>query len=102
MVTFRVPDMTCGHCASSIARAVAAVDKAARVDVSLADQRVVVDSTAAESELMEAIREAGYSPEPAAPVPQAATSSGCCCANRKAAPVDTGQVRATPRSSCCN
>ena len=50
MVTFRVPDMTCGHCASAIARAVAAVDRAARIDVTVADKLVSIASGAADAE----------------------------------------------------
>lgn len=86
MITFRIPDMTCGHCASTIARAVASIDKDARVEVSIPQKLVSVTSTAAESELAEAIQEAGYTTEKlTAPPPRAARAAGgCCCGTRKA------------------
>lgn len=103
MVTFRVPDMTCGHCASTIARAVAGVDKVARIEVSVPEKLVSVSSTAVESELMEAIQEAGFTPElvESAPAPHGPASSGCCCASLKSAPIDAGQAAAPVGSSCC-
>lgn len=102
MVTFRVPDMTCGHCASTIARAVAAVDKGARLEVSVADQLVSITSAAAEADFAEAIREAGYAPEKVeAASARPAQSSDCCCGSRKAGPVDAGQAKAAAGDSCC-
>ena len=47
MVTFQVSDMTCGHCASAIFRAVASVDKDARVDIRIQQKLVRIDSSAA-------------------------------------------------------
>jgi copper chaperone len=64
MIEFRVPDMTCGHCASTITRAVKALDAAAQVDISLDEHRVRVRSGAAKEALERAIREAGYTPQP--------------------------------------
>lgn len=82
MFTFRIPDMTCGHCASTITRAVASVDGSARLEVNLPDKTVSVTSTAAEAELMEAITKAGYTPErlqAGQGSPAAAPRRGCCC-----------------------
>lgn len=63
MLNFEVKDMTCGHCASTITRAVRAVDAGARVEIDLAAQRVRVEPTEADTaELLEAIQEAGYTP----------------------------------------
>ena len=45
MVTFQVNDMTCGHCASAISRAVASVDKNARMDIRIQQKLVRVSST---------------------------------------------------------
>ncbi len=63
MIGFEVNDMTCGHCASLIIRAVKGVNSAAEVDVDLAVHclRVQGDDVAAE-DLEAAIREAGYTP----------------------------------------
>lgn len=81
MVTFRVEDMTCGRCASTIARAVASVDANAKVEVSVPQKLVRIASSVSDAELAAAIGEAGYTPQPitdgAAPAARAA--GGCCC-----------------------
>lgn len=102
MTTFRIPDMTCGHCASTIARAVASVDKSARIEVSIPQKLVTVTSNAAETELAQAIRESGYAPERVAAVsPRGAPAGGgCCCRGAKPAPV-AGLPRDTTGGSCC-
>ncbi|NUZ08523.1 heavy-metal-associated domain-containing protein [Piscinibacter koreensis] len=38
MIAFQVNDMTCGHCVSTITKAVRAVDKQASVSIDLANQ----------------------------------------------------------------
>ena len=63
MIEFKVEDMTCGHCASAITRAVKEVDGAARCEVDLAAKRVRVASTRPAEEFREAIAEAGYTPQ---------------------------------------
>jgi len=66
MITFEVNDMTCGHCASTITKALKAIDKDATVQVDLAGHRVHVEPAAADAkELADAIAEAGYTPVPA-------------------------------------
>ena len=81
--TFLVDDMTCGHCAGAITKALAALDKLAKVNVDLGARRVEVTSTGAdEAQLREAIKEAGYTPVLVQPGPAAATQpkrSGCGC-----------------------
>jgi copper chaperone len=103
MVTFRVSDMTCGHCASAIARAVASVDKDARLEISIPDKLVRVSSPAAESELVEAIADAGYTAEVVRAIPVSAPTraGGCCCASRKSTAVDARQEASPPGASCC-
>lgn len=107
MVTFQVNDMTCGHCASAISRAVATVAKDARLDIRIQQKLVRVSSTSSTAELAEAIQDAGYTPrevpnEPALayelPVSRAC---GCGCASPKTVSVETSQEIARPRSSCC-
>ena len=67
MIAFDVQDMTCGHCARAITQAVHAVDPAAQVQIDLAAHRVAIASAqAAAAALGDAIREAGYTPVPAA------------------------------------
>ena len=82
MEAFRVDDMTCGHCVSTITKAIKATDKNAKVTVDLAQHLVMVEPTeASEQELRDAIAEAGYTPmpvEPAAAVAKPAKAGGCC------------------------
>jgi copper chaperone len=87
MITFRIPDMTCGHCASTIARAVASVDKDARLEVSIPEKLVRISGAASEREFAEAIAEAGYTPEavPVSTAPVVKPAGGCCCGSRKSA-----------------
>lgn len=83
MISFEVNDMTCGHCVSTITKAVKAEDKDAKVHVDLATHRVVIDPVGASArELHDAIAEAGYTPVAvgavAGPV-AAVVRKGCCC-----------------------
>ena len=65
MIAFEVNDMTCGHCASTITRAVRAADQDARVTIDLARHLVMIEPTEADAqELRDAIAEAGYTPTP--------------------------------------
>jgi copper chaperone len=63
MYQFNVPDMTCGHCASTITRAVKAEDANARVEISLGEHLVRVESELPKEEIAQRIAEAGYTPE---------------------------------------
>lgn len=67
MITFQVDDMSCGHCAAAITRAIHQADRDAKVDVDLDAHKVRIRAVAADAHaLAEAIREAGYTPVPAA------------------------------------
>lgn len=84
MQTFRVDDMTCGHCASSITKAVHAIDARARIEVDLARHLIHIDPAEADTQsLSQAIVDAGYSPlsvkAPRESTP--ARASQCCCGN---------------------
>jgi copper chaperone len=82
MIAFEVNDMTCGHCVSTIAKALKGTDKDAKVQIDLAAHRVQVEPVSADAEeLAEAIKDAGYTPVPvetATPV-VAAVGRGSCC-----------------------
>lgn len=82
MISFQVNDMTCGHCVSTITKALKAVDKEATVRIDLANHLVQVDPVSADAaELADAIQEAGYTALPVqapAPAPAAGRSGGCC------------------------
>ncbi|MEO6743514.1 MAG: heavy-metal-associated domain-containing protein [Caldimonas sp.] len=83
MHTYRVDDMTCGHCASTITQAIRAVDTGAEVAVDLRQHLVRVESSNADPrKLSAAITDAGYTPlsvdlQPVAASPR--KSGGCCC-----------------------
>ena len=63
MISFQVNDMSCGHCVSTITKAIRAVDQGAKVEVDLASHRVQIELGEADAdELAEAIRDAGYTP----------------------------------------
>lgn len=63
MLTYRVDDMSCGHCASRITQAVRAVDRGARVQIDLAQHLVAVEPTEPDTrQVSDAIAEAGYTP----------------------------------------
>lgn len=65
MIAFQVNEMTCGHCASTIAKAVKATDKDARVTIDLVKHVVMIEPTEADAqELRDAITEVGYTPLP--------------------------------------
>lgn len=84
MISFEVNDMTCGHCVSTIARALKAVDPGARLHIDLASHQVQIEPTEAdEAELSDAIKEAGYTPVAKAKGASACTpdasANGSCC-----------------------
>jgi copper chaperone len=65
MIAFEVNDMSCGHCVGAITQAVQDADPGAQVEVDLASHRVKIQPAAAdETVLADAIREAGYTPQP--------------------------------------
>ena len=83
MIAFEVKDMTCGHCVSTITKALKGADKDAKVQIDLATHRVQIEPTEANaSELSDAIKEAGYTPvelaDGAAPAPVRRAAGGCC------------------------
>ncbi len=62
-IAFEVNDMSCGHCVSTITKAVRAVDQNAKIDIDLAMHRVQIEPGEADAQaLSDAIREAGYTP----------------------------------------
>lgn len=63
MIAFEVKDMTCGHCAGTITKAVAAADPKAVVQIDLPSHRVQIQPGAANAAtLAQVITEAGYTP----------------------------------------
>lgn len=63
-MVFRVPDITCEHCTQTIEGAVRAVRGVDAVKVDLDSKLVEIEGTAAPDDVSDAIKEAGYTPEP--------------------------------------
>lgn len=82
MQVFRVNDMTCGHCVSTITKAIKATDKDAKVTIDLAQHLVMVEPTEANAQdLTDAITEAGYTPmsvQATTVVAEPVKTGGCC------------------------
>jgi copper chaperone len=61
MYSFQVNDMTCGHCVSTVERAVKSVDASAQVRIDLPTGKVAIQSDKPAVSFADAISEAGYS-----------------------------------------
>ncbi|EEF26052.1 heavy-metal-associated domain-containing protein [Rhizobium sp. BG4] len=62
MIRFEVPDMTCGHCAGTVEKAIKAVDPNASANVDLSTKTVSVESAIAPEIISASIADAGYTP----------------------------------------
>lgn len=62
MMKFEIPDMTCGHCVSTVEKAIKAADPNASASIDLASKTVSVETTLAPEVIGASISEAGYSP----------------------------------------
>jgi copper chaperone len=85
MISFEVKDMTCGHCVSTITKALKAADRDAKVQIDLGQHLVQIEPGDLDAhELADAIKEAGYTPVPSAVVSAGAAASapGRCCGCR--------------------
>jgi copper chaperone len=60
MLKLKVEEMSCGHCAATVQKAVKSVDPAAQAQVDLPGGTVLVETTAEEGRISDAIRQAGY------------------------------------------
>lgn len=60
MQTFKVPDMSCGHCVQTITKALKSVDPNADVSVDLPRKEVSVASGADLDRFIVALKAAGY------------------------------------------
>ncbi len=62
MLTFQIPNMTCGHCVRAVTEAVHAADPAATVKADLPTHQVEVQTTAPREAVVAQLAEAGYQP----------------------------------------
>lgn len=60
MFVIKVNGMSCGHCVSAITKALAELDKTAKIQIDKASQTVRFDGDADQEEVVLAIQEAGY------------------------------------------
>ena len=60
MYQLKIEDMSCGHCASLVTKAVKSVDPSARIDIDLGTRQVLVDSRCELADISDALAEAGY------------------------------------------
>lgn len=60
MLKLSIPKMTCGHCASTIEKAVKSVDPGAKVTVDLSKATVAISTSSNGTEISQAIKQAGY------------------------------------------
>ena len=65
MITFHVPDMSCGHCTAKIEKSVQDTDPTALLDFDLDNRRVEIDSADGHDILLAAIKAAGFDASPA-------------------------------------
>jgi len=81
MFAFEVNDMTCGHCASTITKAVKTIDPGADVQIDQGRHLVSVATTSDAGVVLKAIADAGYTPAlVSTPKTDAPTARrGSCC-----------------------
>ncbi|TCQ18745.1 heavy-metal-associated domain-containing protein [Rhizobium sp. PP-CC-3G-465] len=68
MTAFDIPDMTCGHCKSTVENAIRSVDDQAKVRINLTTKTVDVKTDASTEDIAAAITAAGYTPGLRAPL----------------------------------
>lgn len=65
MTPFHIPDMSCGHCKSTVAKTLHALDPEARVEFDMAARKVSVESKTEASEIVAALAKIGFPASPA-------------------------------------
>ena len=64
MFQLKIEEMSCGHCASLVTKAVKSVDSSARIDIDLGTRQVRVESQCELGDITDALAEAGYPAKP--------------------------------------
>ena len=62
MLSFELPDMTCGHCVKAVTQAGQTVDPAAEIVIDLPSHRLEVQTQVTREALVAQLVEAGYMP----------------------------------------
>jgi copper chaperone len=60
MIEMTLPDMSCGHCASTVTQTCKLVDPQAKVEVDVNAKKVRIESTEDRQDFAEALADAGY------------------------------------------
>lgn len=60
MLTLNVPDMTCGHCAGMVTKAIRSVDAGVEIGVDLKTQTVTIAARSDPAAFTQALEAAGY------------------------------------------
>ena len=60
MITFHIPDMSCGHCKATVEKTIHALDPAARIEFDMAARRISVESNTDAARVKTSLAEAGY------------------------------------------
>jgi copper chaperone len=60
MTKFNVPEMSCGHCTSTIEKSIKGADQKAQVSCDVGERTVAVESSLGTDALLAVIKEAGY------------------------------------------
>ena len=110
MITFHVPDMTCGACASRIGQALtqASLPAGLQVDIDVTSREVRIPHegpTDTAQAVERAIRAAGYSVQPVmadASGGRTTRKPACCCAPHEPVQVDANQGRPLHTAACCD
>ncbi len=62
MIEFKLPDMSCGHCAGMVSQTLKLTDPSCKIDIDLATRTVKVEGTENKESLALALSDAGYPP----------------------------------------
>ncbi len=65
MMTFTLPDMSCGHCVATVTKAIKTLDPTAEVKADIAAKTVSVETSAPAGAVAKAMEDAGYPNRPA-------------------------------------
>jgi copper chaperone len=60
MITFHIPDMSCGHCKATVEKTIHALDPAAQIEFDMAARRISVESRTDAARVKTSLAEAGY------------------------------------------
>ncbi len=60
MTTFKVPEMSCGHCTAAIEKEIKSADQSAEINCDLSERSVAVQSGLGNDAILAAIEKAGY------------------------------------------